>query len=268
MADERFLDAARGSVDERSSRDERPAGDERPWVAIGDVHGRADLLAAMLDTIERTMPDARVVLLGDLIDRGPDVRGAVALAMTVPERFEGGTVLLGNHEDWLLASIDGDPDVRESWLTWGGAATCHAYGIDPARALVADRAWLADAFAPHAAHLDFLRARPRRLNGDGSAAGHLFVHAGVDPERPLDRQDERDLIWMREPFLSWPRPLARTIVHGHTIAERPELRAHRIGVDTGAYRSGVLSAVVLGARGSPSFIAATVAGVGAIRADR
>ena len=238
-------------------------------MAVGDVHGRADLLAALLDAIERDLPAARVVLLGDLVDRGPDVAGTVRLARGLAERFPDAATLKGNHEDWMLAAIGshetgGDGTAREDWLNWGGETTCRAYGVDPAR----DRHRLADAFAPHADDLAFLRARPRRLEGFGAAAGHLFVHAGVDPHAPLDDQDERDLIWIREPFLSWPYSLERRIVHGHTIARRPQERAHRIGVDTGAYETGVLTAVVLEGGAAPRYLAAREDGVRPIAPDR
>ena len=235
--------------------------DDRPWVAVGDVHGRADLLGALLGTIERNLPDARVVLLGDLVDRGPDVRGTIRLARELPDRFGASAVLLGNHEDWLLRSIDGDAIAREDWLTWGGEATCRAFGID--RPTAANLASLSD--DPDVA---FLRARPRCLEGFGAASGHLFVHAGVDPTAPLDRQDERDLIWMREPFLSWPHGLPLRVVHGHTVSRRPELRPHRIGVDTGAVYGGYLSALVLEAARPPRFLAATEEGVRPIEPDR
>ena len=238
--------------------------DERPWVAIGDVHGRADLLAALLDAIEDDLDDPRVVLLGDLVDRGPDVRGAIRLARDVPERFPGSEVLQGNHEDWFLRAIDGDATARGDWLTWGGEATCRAYGVDPR----ADRERLADAFAPHAEDIAFLRARPRRLVGHGAAHGYLFVHAGVDPLAPLDDQDERDLIWSREPFLSWPHPLAARIVHGHTIARHPQERACRIGIDTGAYETGRLTGVVLAPGEAPRYLSAREDGVREVDPDR
>ena len=239
------------------------AADERPWVAIGDVHGRADLLATLLDAIERDLREPRIVLLGDLIDRGPDVRGTIGLAREVPHRFPGSEVLQGNHEDWMLSALAGHGGDREDWLTWGGEATCRAYGVDP----VADRERLADAFAPHAADTGFMRARPRFVHGHGAAEGHMFVHAGIDPRVPVDAQGERDLIWMREPFLSWPHALAKRIVHGHTIARRPQERAHRIGIDTGAYETDMLTAVVLDG-GAPRYWGATPEGVTSVEPDR
>lgn len=216
----------------------------------------------LLDAIGHDLPDARVVLLGDLVDRGPDVRGAIRLARGVPDRFPGSEVLLGNHEDWFLRAVDGDPAARDDWLTWGGEATCRAYLVDPSRA--AER--LGPALRDHP-DVAWLRARPRRLDGFGLAAGHLFVHAGIDPHAPLDDQDERDLIWMREPFLSWPYPLERVVVHGHTVSGRPQVRPHRIGIDTGAVFQGYLTALVLDG-GPPRFLSATDDGVGPIEPER
>ena len=237
--------------------------DRRPWVAIGDVHGHADLLATLLDAVEREVTDPRVVLLGDLIDRGPDAPGAIGLAREVPSRFPGSHVLLGNHEDWMLSAIDGHGGDAEDWLTWGGAQTCRAYGVDPSL----DRDRLADAFAPHAADVEFLRARPRGVHGHGAASDFMFVHAGVDPTVPLDGQGARDLVWMREPFLSWPRALPRRIVHGHTIAREPQERIHRIGIDTGAYETGRLTAVILDG-GPPRYLATHGGSVREIEPER
>ena len=225
----------------------------RPVVAIADVHGRSDLLGGMLDAIERDLPDARIVLLGDLIDRGPDVPGTLALAMDVQVRFPGARVLLGNHENWLLTTIDGDWDAWESWRMWGGAVTLAAFGIDVDLPPEGLRAAFAER-APEA--VAFMRERPRSWLGDGAAEGYFFAHAGVDPARPLDDQDPHDLIWIREPFLSHGTALERTIVHGHTIVDEPVIGPHRIGLDTGAYRSDVLSALVLEPDGTRRFIAA------------
>ena len=227
--------------------------DASPVVAIADVHGRADLLGTMLDAVERDWPDARVVLLGDLIDRGPDVPAVLRLAREVPGRFPGSKVLLGNHENWLLTTLDGDLDAWDQWRTWGGAATLAAYGIDIALTPRDMRAAFEDR-DPEA--IVFLRDRPRSWVGDGAGEGHFFVHAGVDPRRALDDQDPHDLIWIREPFLSHDEPLERTIVHGHTIVDAPVIGAHRIGLDTGAYRSNRLTALVLESGGERRFIQA------------
>ena len=227
--------------------------DARPVIAIADVHGRSDLLGAMLDGIERDWPDARVVLLGDLIDRGPDVPAVLDLAREVPARFPGSHVLLGNHENWLLTTLDGDLDAWDQWRTWGGAATLAAYGIDIALPPHGMRAAFEDR-DPEA--IAFLRERPRCWFGDGAGEGCFFVHAGVDPFRPLTEQDPHDLIWIREPFLSHDEPLERTIVHGHTIVDEPVVGAHRIGLDTGAYRSDRLSALVIEPDGARRFLQA------------
>ena len=226
---------------------------ERPVCVIADVHGRADLLGALLDAIERAHPDARVMMLGDVIDRGPDVVGTLGLVRSVPERFPGSDVLLGNHENWLLSTLDGDGGAWEGWRAWGGRATLAAFDIDAE----ASPEVMREAFMTRAPEtIAFLRERPRIRLGEGAAAGHVFVHAGVDPTVPLGRQDPDDLIWIREPFLSWERPLERTVVHGHTIADRPEIGPHRIGLDTGAYRTGVLACLVMEPGGVRRFLAA------------
>ena len=227
--------------------------DERPVCAIADVHGRADLLGAMLDAIERELPDARIVMLGDMIDRGPDVPGALALAMDVPKRFSGSTVLTGNHENWLVTALGGDHQAWDHWRSWGGRATLAGFGVDPELPPSAMR----EAFEERAPGvLAFLAERPRHLVGRGAAEGHLFVHAGVDPTVALDDQHPDDLIWIREPFLSWPVPLDRTVVHGHTIENGPVVRPHRIGLDTGAYHTGVLTCLVLEPDQSRRFLSA------------
>ena len=216
--------------------------DARPVVAIADVHGRADLLGAMLEAVECDLPDARVVMLGDATDRGPDVPATMRMVMEVPDRFPGSTVLLGNHENWLLETAAGDAQSWDLWRTWGGTPTLRQYGIDPDLPPAAMAHALEETLADL---LAFLRARPRFLVGEGVAEGMFFAHAGVDPLVPFAEQDERDLFWIREPFLSWPHELERLVVHGHTIVTEPVTLPHRIGLDTGAYHSGVLSALLL-----------------------
>ena len=225
-----------------------------PVCAIADVHGRADLLDALLNAIEARLPGARVVMLGDVIDRGPYVPAALDLVREVPARFPGSHVLLGNHENWLLEATGGNWDAWEQWRMWGGRSTLAGFDIDADLAPASMR----EAFEERVPGLlEFLRARPRRWHGEGAAEGCLFVHAGVDPAVPIDAQDERDLIWIREPFLSWPHPLELHVVHGHTIDEAgPVERVHRTGLDTGAYRTGRLSALVLESDGSRRFMLA------------
>jgi serine/threonine protein phosphatase 1 len=216
--------------------------------AVGDVHGRDDLLAELHDRIRadaaRRAAARRVLVhLGDYVDRGPASRHVVErLAGESLPGFE--TVSLkGNHEAFLLGFLRG-AETAGGWLANGGAATLFSYGVappDPWDEEDVDRARAALAAALPARHRSFLaRLRPAHQEGD-----YLFVHAGIRPWAPLDRQVEADLLWIREPFLEWPRPFGAIVVHGHTIVRGPDVRHNRIGIDTGAYTSGVLTAVVL-----------------------
>lgn len=216
--------------------------------AVGDVHGRADLLEALFDRIavhaEETPPDVtpRLVMLGDYVDRGPDSRGVLDLLAGPPPAGMERICLKGNHEDFLLRFLD-DPSIGPLWFANGGAATLRSYGLDPSTTgLEALSAGLAAALpAAHKAILAGLDLT--HVSGD-----YMFVHAGVDPAVPLDRQRERTLLWIREPFLSHPGPLPRMVVHGHTISDRPDQQAHRIGIDTGAFATGRLTCLVLEGR--------------------
>lgn len=218
--------------------------------AVGDVHGRLDLLDGLLaqiaDDYRQRGDDARplLVLLGDLIDRGPDSRGVVerVIAGALPG-FQT-LALCGNHEEALLRLLDEEEaGLLDRWLHFGGDACVQSYGGDP---LFLSSLAEGDAVArlrqliPQS-HQDFLRSLADTFRfGD-----YLFVHAGIRPGIPLERQQPRDLRWIREPFLSDPRDHGMMIVHGHTITDEPDVRSNRIGIDTGSYRDGVLTALVV-----------------------
>ena len=230
-----------------------PTVDGDTVVAVGDVHGAADLLDAMLDALDAWHPDAALVFLGDLVDRGRDSRGAIERARRAAERRPGSVTLLGNHEDFMLRAVAGDDEAMLLWLPQGGQETLRSFGVDPSADWETIRHEMR---ARHGEVLDAIAEWPRLVLGEGAAKGLAFAHAGADPHAPLDDQDARDLIWIREPFLSWPHELERRIVHGHTIeGRRPVMRPHRIGIDTGAYETGVLTALVLRAGEEPSFLA-------------
>lgn len=215
--------------------------------AVGDIHGCRDLLDELLGRIERDLA-ARgprktwIVFLGDLIDRGPDSAGVVERLRGW--RPEGATpvFLAGNHEEVFLRVLGGEPEILADWLKFGGAECLESYDLDPeALARMEPEAAVEKikARVPKA-HVDFIDSFADTFRfGD-----YLFVHAGIRPGIELGEQDPFDLRWIREPFLSEPEgargPL---VVHGHTIAARVEERAHRIGLDTGAYRTGVLTAL-------------------------
>lgn len=230
-------------------KEEAPAGFTPGQVgyAVGDIHGRADLLARMFDRLEqdvRPVGEAPpvVVFLGDYVDRGPDSAEVIELLLTGrPEGFER-RFLKGNHEAAMLAFLE-DPIASRAWLSHGGLETLASYNVGPLPSLGATAAEVGEAGAAFraclpASHRSFLEALERYVVlGD-----YCFVHAGIDPARKLEAQADTDLFWIRARFLEDHRRLPYTVVHGHTPAAAPYQDKRRIGLDTGAYFSGVLSA--------------------------
>lgn len=218
--------------------------------AVGDIHGRIDLFSALVDAIEaddaaavvRDGPaETTVVLLGDLIDRGPDSAGVLGLAREW-RNHRRVRILCGNHEEMLLQSFD-NIEVLRHFLRHGGRETVLSFGIDEPTYVEATfeevQAMMHQA-VPQAA-LDFIASFEDVVRiGD-----YAFVHAGVRPGVPLAEQRTGDLRWIRESFLGSGNAHEAVIVHGHTITEGIELRPNRIGIDTGAYLSGVLTALCL-----------------------
>ena len=196
--------------------------------AIGDIHGCRPMLEALLDRCLRYAGGRtlRLVFLGDYIDRGPDSHGVIARLMALQELNPGEVVCLrGNHEVILLDTVaSGD---HRQWFVNGGEATPASYGVATVRELPAE-------------HLRWFASLPASFD-DGS---RFFVHAGVNPDRPLDDQNERDLAWIREPFLSRAHDYGRLIVHGHTPQRngRPDQRRWRLNLDTAAVYGGRLTA--------------------------
>jgi serine/threonine protein phosphatase 1 len=187
--------------------------------AIGDVHGCLDRLRALHeliadDLVGRPADEAVLVHLGDYVDRGPDSAGVVAL---------------------LAAIATGETEATELWLANGGADSLLSWGVPRS---AQPKEWPSYLPKPH---LVFLRD----LAVHHAAGGYLFVHAGIRPGIPLERQSRHDLMWIREPFLSFKEPLGTVVVHGHTPRQEPVVRPNRIGIDTGAVMGGVLTCVVL-----------------------
>lgn len=213
--------------------------------AVGDVHGRPDLMEMMFDEIERhdaQRPAARtlIIMIGDIVDRGPQSREALQLLFDRQRRMPNLLTLLGNHEEMLLRSLRGDEAELRGWMTVGGAETVASFGLEPLK--------------PGEDALPFVLALQKAVPVDWvewikswplmyQSGDYFFCHAGIKPGVALGRQHRRDLLWAREGFMEDERWHGGIVVHGHTITEDVEIRANRIGIDTGAYRSGVLSAL-------------------------
>lgn len=215
--------------------------------AIGDVHGRLDLLDALIARIAdegaRNPADTvHLVMLGDLIDRGPQSAQVVERLLTKPAGIDEMHLLMGNHEEALLEILDGAHSQLPGWIRYGGEQALESYGLEEA-AIFGDREALVakiHAGIP-ASHVRLFRSMVDYVQiGD-----YLFVHAGIFPGRPLDQQQVHDLRWIRDEFLDDDRDHGVMVVHGHTITPDVDCRANRIGIDTGAYRSGKLTALVL-----------------------
>ena len=222
--------------------------------AIGDVHGRSDLLAPLLARIAEDVaahPDAAVVSLGDAVDRGPDAAGALALLRDAAPKAER-VCLMGNHERMMLEFLD-DPEGRgRRWIRNGGDATLRSFGVDPdAAPLAASRALTA---AMPAGLEGWLRALPRLWR----ARDLVCVHAALHPRHPVDAQPTGPLIWGHAGFMDGPvRADGVWAVHGHVVVPRPYARRGRVAVDSGAWTTGRLTAARVAADGTVRFLTQT-----------
>lgn len=214
--------------------------------AVGDIHGRADLLGQVhrrIDEDWRARPAERrlEIYLGDYVDRGPQ-SAAVITMLRKRSRTSRIMPLSGNHEAMLLQFLDGRISDRE-WLDWGGAATALSYGVNPSREAILSAAL---SRAVPLEDVRFLRAlRPSFRYGP-----YFFAHAGVMPDRTLEEQVPDDLLWIRKPFLDHAGPFGAIVVHGHTPNAEPEFRPNRINLDTGAYATHRLSCLRIDAAGA------------------
>jgi serine/threonine protein phosphatase 1 len=216
--------------------------------AIGDVHGRLDLLRTLLHEIEadsRARPCEReyLIFVGDLIDRGPDSKGVIDLLLRSKKYLPHPVFLMGNHEEMMLRVLEKPDEKFRDWLSYGGYECAQSYGVEVGRLAVLDVAHgaaLVGAAIPQE-HRDFIASFADSFRfGD-----YLFVHAGIRPGVPLDDQSTRDLRWIREDFLTSDAAHPYMVVHGHTITPEPDEQINRIGIDTGAYASGVLTAICI-----------------------
>ena len=219
--------------------------------AVGDIHGRYDLLkelvALILEDWTRRDPDRRPVLIfcGDYVDRGPDSAAVLEALIWLQQRDDiQARFLKGNHEAALMHFLDHPTDCA-SWQRFGGIETLRSYGVEPpspddADACLAAQDLLLKRMPP--SHVNFLEQLELML----VVGDYAFVHAGVQPGVDLDSQREEDLLWIRQTFLDDEGPFDKIIVHGHSwTGAKPQILAHRIGIDTGAYATGVLTAVRL-----------------------
>jgi diadenosine tetraphosphatase ApaH/serine/threonine PP2A family protein phosphatase len=211
--------------------------------AIGDIHGRLDLLEELLAKIRADADASRntLVFLGDYIDRGPRSKQVIDCLIGLAWPGWDFVALRGNHEQIVLDFLQ-DAGAYDIWRDFGGDETLRSYGVKPpagredyARA----REEFAAAFPP--AHLAFFESLPLSYE----VGEYLFVHAGVRPGVAIDDQSPEDMLWIRGEFLNWNEPFEKVVVHGHSPSRQPVVKANRIGVDTGAFATGRLTAVAL-----------------------
>lgn len=229
-----------------SSEPRAPRG-QRAYV-IGDVHGCLDLLERLLSRIEseireRPKPTTSIVFLGDLIDRGPASAQVLERLRTYSPPGATTHFVMGNHEEVMLRVLSGEASLVTSWLRFGGAETLRSYGVEPSElAGMASADLLAHLRnAVPAEHVEFLESFADSI----SFGGYLFVHAGIRPGIDLAEQAQSDLRWIREPFLDDLTDHGFVVVHGHTIRNSVEVASNRIGIDTGAFCTGTLTALAL-----------------------
>ncbi len=236
------------------SRREAPA--PRLWslpegervYAVGDIHGRLDLLDLLLERMEaddaaRGPAKTSLIFLGDLADRGPDSRGVIERLMQLSKAGPEVVFIAGNHEELMIRVWQGDRGSAGTFNRAGGRATLLSYGVaaeDYDRWDLGEMTEAAGRAIPKA-HIDFLNGfKDWHLTGD-----YLFVHAGIRPGYAIDEQDTTDLRWIRRDFTDSDEDHGMMVIHGHTITAEVDERANRIGIDTGAFASGVLTAIGL-----------------------
>lgn len=213
--------------------------------AVGDVHGRSDLLGALLDFIEldakKRKQEPRVIFLGDIVDRGPNSKRCIELVLSTLERWPKSKLILGNHDDWFLRVLgtdDPDATVARAWFNNGGLPTVRNYDYEP------DLDMARKAMKREYEHHLALFRNASIIEVDGLFA---FVHAGIHPDRSIHEQERHDCMWIRKPFLDHLAPLSHVIVHGHTVTDskRPVVASNRIAIDTGAVANGHLTTLII-----------------------
>ncbi|MBZ9726001.1 metallophosphoesterase [Mesorhizobium sp. CO1-1-11] len=222
--------------------------------AIGDVHGRLDLLAAMHGQIEAEIArdlvaDWRIIHLGDYVDRGPDSKGVIDFLIEARERDQRNMMLAGNHDLGFLDFLE-TPDPEGLFIRFGGIQTAQSYGVTinngsgiwfgKAESAMRKGHQALLAAVPQS-HIDFLRSLPFSV----TSGDFFFCHAGIRPGIALEKQNIQDLIWIRDVFHDHTGLLPKIVVHGHTPVPEAEVMANRVNVDTLAWQSGMLTALVV-----------------------
>jgi len=242
----------------KSRRDVRPAlegppslGENRRVYAIGDIHGRVDLLERLIDKIaaddwhRREVESTTLVLLGDYVDRGPASREVIDFVLRLREKWPDMACLMGNHEQVFLMALTGDEQAVKFFIKpgIGGRETLMSYGATETQfddmTPKELRDWMVGA-VPGTHKLFLSELQQQLVIGD-----YAFVHAGIAPGVPMAQQETTDLLWIRSGFLDHEAPHPYMIVHGHTVTDGVEQRPNRIGIDTGAYLTGQLTAIGL-----------------------
>ncbi len=222
--------------------------------AIGDIHGRLDLLSQLIDLIKndrskRKIKTASLVLLGDYVDRGKESKQVIDYILSLKQDDFDVHCIKGNHEQ-LLLNFYHDSSDAEIWFNNGGKDTLQSYGVNVEQDL------------PHI-HDDFIERLPNKhlkffqsLSTPKVIGDYCFVHAGIRPEVPLEEQEEHDLLWIRDEFLTSSTLHEKIVIHGHSITSEPDVQTNRIGIDTGAFYTNKLTCLVLGGR-KPRFLQTT-----------
>lgn len=214
--------------------------------AVGDIHGRLDLLDQLILKIEednagRNRVRTQIIFLGDLCDRGPDSRGVIERVMQLAKASSDVRLIAGNHEELLIRAWDGDRRSAGLFNRVGGKETMLSYGVDEEKYDAADLEELVEMISSHVPenHIAFLKAAEDWI----TAGDYLFVHAGIRPGDAIEEQRTSDLRWIRREFTDFPGDHGMMVIHGHSITEDVDVRTNRVGIDTGAYATGTLTAL-------------------------
>jgi serine/threonine protein phosphatase 1 len=233
-----------------------PAGQR--IYAIGDIHGRRDLLDDLLMRIDsddsaRGPAQTQIIFLGDLVDRGSDSCGVVERLIQLREASSNIRLLKGNHEELLIRVYEGDKRATSLFHRVGGRETMLSYGMNEADYDAVDLTELAELIPNHvpSAHIDFLKSFDDWIQ----AGDYLFVHAGIRPGLAIEEQETSDLRWIRREFTEHKGEFSHMVIHGHTITEGVDEQSNRIGIDTGAFATGKLTAI--GIEGSERWFLST-----------